>query len=130
MARSIPGKPKKPTKQDTTAPYTFKRGDLVKIVKALIGGGGPSLLLGVVIGVEGDGGVCRGHVNVWTGQVAEISAYEKAKAATKYTVFELPVDSIQLLDKLEWSYILSVDELNEIFLTVHQGQMNRSGKTQ
>lgn len=82
---------KKPNTKDTTAPYTFKRGDFVMFDNCV--GFEAS---GVVVLGPTEGGTPPGMVAVWTGEIEQFSG-----EPVKHVLYELAVDKLKLLPTID-----------------------------
>lgn len=92
-------KPKKPNTKDTTAPYTFKRGDFV-MFDNMVG----LEATGVVVLGPTEDGTPPGMVAVWTGEVERTSSCTgNAVGELRHVLYELAVDKLKLLPTLGWT---------------------------
>lgn len=106
---------KKPTTKDTTAPYTFKKGDHVRFdrrdkeneaIKTSYDLPLQRYGIGIVARTEDDGGVMRGHVDIWTGM------YYKEDGKRKILHYQVPTDCLRLIDRVS-EVAVTIEELDE-----------------
>lgn len=110
----------KPTKKDTTAPYTYKRGDLVRFELPGKHDSDEYDLpikkygIGVVISTDMDAGTLRGHCEIWTGEYYETGSDPMPPIDDRVRsilLYEVPASHLKLIDKVHSTTSISIPEL-------------------